>query len=423
MMYLAEGPGEIRVTTAPRLASGVASSLTAALVVADDQVREELRKILSELSVHVVLEQPAAAEWSVFMGRLSRRTPDLLLIDAPQFQDPFVGAAREIKSLPSAPAVFAVVGQTDAEAALKAIRAGAVAGILPPLDSSLRDALQRVGHGRAVPERDRLQSGKAIGFLSAKGGCGATILACQVAAGLRQLTEHEVLLADFDFGVGALGGLMQAQTPYSSLDAIKRHSAPDFYGWGELVWKALSRLDVLPAPDKPFCEELPEAHRFRAALKSMQLEYGWVVMDLGRGLNFPLRALAEDLDRLFLVSTPDTPALYQAKRVVQSLASNGCSLRHLTCLLNRMSKHCPFTPKEIQDLLGVDTCWELAELPELEQAFSRGRLVGVESRSGRRLMTFVSRIAGLKPVEVPSRQSILGLTRLLPEVRGVALHD
>jgi pilus assembly protein CpaE len=392
--------------------------LTAALVVADEKVREELRGALSSLSVRLVMEQPAAAQWSAFMGRLRRLTPDLLLIDAPQFQDPFVAAAHEIKSLSPGPAVLAVIAEADAEAALKAIRAGANECVMPPFDSSLREALERVCRRRTASAREQPPAGKAIGFLSVKGGCGATTIACHVAMGLRQATAHDVLLADFDLDVGMVGYLMKAQTPYSLLDAVKRHNSPDFRPWGELVWKAQSRLEVLPAPAKPPCKEPLEVSQFREALKFMQSQYGWVVADLGRGFNFLSRALVEELDRLFLVSTPEVPALYQAKQMVQSLVGGGYDLHRLALILNRAPKHREFTSKELRDLLGVRVSWELAELPELEQAFGQGRLVAAESPSGRQLAALAMKIAGVSPVKIQSQYSIFGLKRLLPEWFG-----
>lgn len=392
--------------------------LTAALVVAEDKVREELRRILSALSVRLVMEQPAAAEWSLFIGRLRRLTPDLLLIDAPQLQDRFVGAAREIKSLSPAPALIAVVAETDGEAALRAIRAGANECILPPFESSVRQVLERVRRLRAAAEWEQPPAGKAIGFLSVKGGCGATTLACHVAVGLHQTTRHEVLLADFDLDVGMAGYLMKAQTPYSVLDAVKRHNSPDFRYWRELAWKAQPRLDVLPAPAKPPWKESLEAYEFRELLKSMQSQYGWVVADLGRGFNFLSRGLVEELDELFLVSTCDVPALYQAKQMVQSLVRGGYNLHRLGLILNRAPKHRGFTSKELCDLVGVRVLWELPELVELERAFGQGRLVAAESRSGRQLAALTMKIAGAAPVKPQSEYSIFSLKRLLPEWFG-----
>jgi pilus assembly protein CpaE len=350
----------------------------------------------------------------VFIGRLRRLTPDLLVIDGQQFRDPFVGAAHEIKSLSPAPAVIAVVAEADAEAVLKAIRAGANECIMPPFGVSLREALERVCRRQAAAELEQPRAGKAIGFLSVKGGCGATSIACHVAAGLHQATEHQILLADFDVNVGMVGYLMKAQTPYSLLDAVKRYSTPDFHRWSELVWKAESRLEVLPSPTGPPSKETPEVLEFREVLRFMQSQYDWVVADLGRGFNHLSRGLLEELDGLFLVSTAEVPALYRAKQMIQSLADGGYDVRRLVLILNRIPKYREFTSKELRDLLGVPVYWELPELPELQRAFVQGRLAPAESRSARQLTALAAKIAGVRPAKIPPGSSSFGLKRLLP---------
>jgi Flp pilus assembly CpaE family ATPase len=235
-----------------------------------------------------------------------------------------------------------------------------------------------------------------------------------VAAGLHQATEHQILLADFDVNVGMVGYLMKAQTPYSLLDAIRRHSTPDFHRWSELVWKAEFRLEVLPAPAKPHWKETLEVSQFREVLRFMQSQYDWVIADLGRGFNYLSRGLLEELDGLFLVSTADVPALYRAKQMIQSLVDGGYDLRRLALILNRPPKYRGFTSKELRDLLGLPVFWELPELPELERAFVQGRLAPAESRSARQLTDLAAKIAGVGPVKTPSRNSGFGLRRVLP---------
>lgn len=391
---------------------------TAALVAADEKVREELRDCLSRLGVRLVVDQPALLEWSAFMGRLRRLTPDLLVIDSPQFQDPFVGAAHAIKSLSPGPTVIGVIDKPDAEAALKAIRAGANECVMPPFEASLREALDRICRLRAAREREQLPAGKAIGFLSAKGGCGATTVACHVAVGLRQATQHEVLLADLDLDLGMAGFLMKAQTPYSVVDVANRLNSLDFRSWGEMVWKDPPRLDVLPAPATPLHKDLPDPALFRGLLQAMQSQYGWVIADLGRGLSHLTRAVTEELDRLFLVFTPDVPSLYRTKQVVLSLSQNGHSPNRLALILNRVPKHCEFTRKDIEGLLGVRVFWELSERFEHEQAFREGSLVAADSPSCRQLAALTAMIADIKPVELQSQYSIFSLKKLLPERFG-----
>lgn len=390
--------------------------LTAALVLADEKLREELRGYLPRLPVRLVLEQPAVAQWPRFLARLKRATPDLLLIDFSQFQRLFAGAAQALKSLSPPPAIVVVHDRVDAETILKCIRAGADEFVVPPFGPSLREALGHVCRQRAEQECHERPSGQVVGFVSAKGGCGATTLACHVAVGIRQATKHEVLLADFDLQVGMVGYLMKAETPHSTLDAAYRASSLDFRSWREMVWHAQPRLDVIPAPDRLWCYGEPlDSGPFREVIRSVRAHYGWVVVDLGRGLNSISRGIVEELDRLFVVSTPDVPALFQGKQIVQSLIHSNYNGYRLRFILNRAPKHREFTKKEVHDLVGLPVYSELAESSELEQAFARAKLVAADSRPGKQLADLAMQIADVKPVEIRAQYSILGLKQLLPE--------
>ena len=90
--------------------------------------------------------------------------------------------------------------------------------------------------------------GKMIGFLSAKGGCGATTLACHVASELQNVTQKNVLLADLDLTSGMVGFLMKTPSSYSILDAIKNLSRLDESLWKALVVEHRPGLSVMPAP-------------------------------------------------------------------------------------------------------------------------------------------------------------------------------
>jgi len=139
---------------------------------------------------------------------------------------------------------------------------------------------------------------------------------------------------------------------------------------------------------------------------------------LGRGLNFCTRALAEELDELFLVTTPDVPALYQTKQVIESLVRLGCNVNRLGLIVNRVPKGCEFTTRDIQDLLRVRVCSELAECAELEQAFGQGRLVAAGSSFSKQLAALVKKIAAAKVAGGKSKSSVFGVTRLLPAAQS-----
>jgi pilus assembly protein CpaE len=389
--------------------------LTTALVVADEELRQEVRTCFHGLPVRIVLEQPAITKRSAFLESLRRVTPDLVIIDNLQFNDPFKGVARGIKSLSPMPSIMVVHQTGDSDAILRAIRAGANESVFPPVESNLREALDRLCRQRAALEAASRPPGKVVGFLSAKGGCGATSVACHVASTLARIAEQEILLADFDVEAGNVRFLIRGTTPYSILDAARSAHRLDLSYWKGLTWSSQPHLDVIAAPEKPACKEPLDPRPFREVLHFARLQYGWVVADLSRSLSFFTRTLVEELDQLFLVSNVEVLALYQTKQIVHSLFASSYSQHRLHLVLNRAPKQRAITHKEMQNLLGLPVYAKLADRPEIEEACSEGRLVTADSVPGKRYTELAVKMAGEQVATLEARYSIPGLKKLLPE--------
>jgi pilus assembly protein CpaE len=387
--------------------------LTAALVIANRDLRRGVQASLDDLSVRVVLERETIAEWPAFLERLTRLTPDLLLIDSPQFHDEIEGGAQRIKCLYPAPSVIVIHDSAESEAILRAIRAGADEFVCPPLETNLRAAIEHVARNLVADCPPDRQEGKIVGFLSSKGGCGATSIACHVAVELPRKTKQETLLVDCDVDLGIVGLLMKANTLNSVLDAAKTVERMEFGNWKELTWSAQPRLDVVRAPERPPRDEGVDPEIVEKLFRFVRSRYDWVIADLGRGLNFFVRSLLREFDELFLISTWDVLALYQTKQIVQTLRWSGYQDQHIHVVLNRTPKWCTFTRKDIQQALAVPVWSTLAERPELEEAFKAGTLVASETRPGKELAALTGRIADFRRAENQS-------TELHPAVRKPA---
>lgn len=332
--------------------------LTVGLAIADKELREEIRACLRSLPARVVLEQSEQVETL----QLKRLGPDLLLVEAFPPAEPLDLLIRRFKAV--APGALAVVihRSPDPELILGAMRAGADEFVIPPLEANLGLALERMAARLARESEPRL-TGKVVGFLSSKGGCGATTVACHVASELQRTTSHDILLADLDMEAGMAAVFMKAKTPYSLSDAIQNVHRLDYSLWKALVSRERPRLDVMPAPS-PFTVHAPLGpEQFREVFRLVRSIYGWVVVDLGRSLNAVSASLLDGLDELCVVSTPSVMALYQAKLVVQRLLEVGFPRQQLRLILNRVPRRREFTAGEVQKLVGLPVYAELEDRP------------------------------------------------------------
>ena len=224
----------------------------------------------------------------------------------------------------------------DSQQILRSIRAGADEFVHPPWEQNLTVALQRLA--AAVDPKTDPQNGKVIAFLSAKGGCGATTLACHVATNLHRRTGKSVLLADLDLTSGMVDFLMKTHTTYSILDATQNVPRLDASLWKALATEVKSGLSVIPAPVSFAYQQSPEHDDLCATIRFMRTQHDWVVLDLGRSLNSVASTVYNEVDQIFLVSVLEVIALHGLRNIVRRLTEWGQDLDKLQLILNRAPK-------------------------------------------------------------------------------------
>lgn len=379
------------------------------VLMARSELRDELLARLRDYPVRVFFEQPETLDWSEFLERQKRLRTDVLFVDAKGLPVPFEGLASRVKAVSPAPAIIALQDSADAETILQTLRAGADDFLVRPLDGGLRNAIEKVVEARAERIDPDTASGRLLGFVSAKGGCGATTVACHVALELRRSLGKEVLLADLDLDGGLVGFLTKALSPYSVLDAANNTHRLDSSYWKALVATHRSGVEVIPAPVNPPAGGSIDGQRLLEVMRFVRTHYAWVVTDLGNRVTPAARILLPQFDELFVVTTSDCTGLYQAKRTIQFLLDNGCKHKRLRLILNRVKSRGP-TDEELEHLLSLAPYADLPDDPELEGIYAEGKMAGAESRVGRALTQLGRKVAGV-PEENPKPRTLVSTWR------------
>ena len=379
---------------------------TVGLAIETRELWEQVQAALRSLSVRVVMEQRDLHNWPAFLEKLESLRPEVVLLDIAQLSQPLEEAVRGVRA--ASPDSMLVVLHTTAEpdTILTAVRAGAHEFLYPPLESNLRKAVERKSEGRGRVRENVRPSGKVVGFLAAKGGCGATTIACHLAAELGRVSAQRAersLLADLDLESGIVGFLMKVKSPYSVLDAVQNLHRLDISYWNALVSTDWSGLEILAAPTGYMPKEPVAGEALRQVLTLVRTNYAWTVVDLGCTLNLATLTILDEIDDIFLVTTLEVPALHQAKHAVQMLMNAGNGNR-LHVILNRTPQRPDVTPEELERILGlpIDTM-----LPNdyyaLYDAFCKGKLLPPGSHLSRQLSAFALRLAGA-PAEKGKRR-------------------
>src|SRR5579885_2016057 len=312
--------------------------LTIGLAIENREIWEEVQSCLSDLPFRVIVEHQDLSDVSNFLDRLERMRPDVVLLDIGGLRVSLEGAVAAIRTAIGDPMIIALNTAADAETILAAMRAGVNEYLHPPM----RDGLKRALDKRAI-ERSRRSGtgakggGKALGFLSAKGGCGATTIVCHVASELGRQSQ-KVLLADLDLDAGMIGFITKTKAAYSVLDAINNLHRLDISYWKALVSNGIPGVEIISSPMALASKQQPRDDQVRQVLAFARPHYDWTVVDLGRSLSRLAMAALEEIDEACLVTTLEVPALHQCKQIIQTLLDSGYGKHRLKLILNRSPK-------------------------------------------------------------------------------------
>jgi pilus assembly protein CpaE len=374
--------------------------IAAGIVVETKEIWDELTLSFQELSVRLLFElSEVPTDWAGFLDRLDRVRPDVVLLDVTSLREPLEDVVRRIRSTAAQPAVFALHTEAKPDSILTALRAGVSEYLYPPFREPLKAAFERLAHVRAKTADRRKYAGKIIAFVSAKGGCGATTIACNVAAELPEQMNGKVLLADLDLQTGMIGFLAKAKSQYSLADAVNNLQRLDESYWRALVSNGIPNLEIISAPSTPGAKEL-SAPQLKQVIGFARTQYDWLVLDLGRNLNASTLAILDLVDEAFIITTHEIPALHQAKQMIRFLLEAGYAESKLHLVLNRIPKRMDVTLEEMEKMLGLSIFATVAnDYNSLQEAYGEGRFVNTGSNLGKSIERLTTKIAGTTEVK------------------------
>ena len=373
--------------------------LTAAFVITNRTVWEQAHACIQNLPVRLAVEHGMGpndlAETDGLLDRIERHRVDVVLVEAGRIGLPLEEFVRRIRNTAAQSAVFVLNPDASPELILEALRAGANEYLYPPLADTLRDALRRLSAARSKGGSDTSNAlGKMFGFLSARGGCGATTIAVHVATGVarRVGTGQPTLLADFDFDAGLLRFLMKSKNTYSVRDALDNLRRMDSSLWKALVSSHADRLDVIPAPDEVAAKRSPGREEMMHLMRFIRSAYPVSIADFGRDISVAALDSLPELEALYLVTTPDFASLEHAKRAIRNVEERGFAGNRLKILLNRGGDR-KTNSEEVEKILGRPCEAVLRnDHSSLYDAYSEGRFLPPTNGLGKELQALADSI-------------------------------
>jgi pilus assembly protein CpaE len=374
--------------------------LTIGLAIENRELWDGVQSTLSTLPFRIIVEHQDVGDVSNFLDRLERMRPDVVLVDISGWREPLEGLVASIKSAAGDPMIIALNTSAQADAILSSLRAGINEYLFPPLQETLRKSLERRSMEKS---RGRVKgTGKSLGFVSAKGGCGATTLVCHVAAELGRINQ-KVLLADLDLDAGMVGFITKTKSVYSILDAVNNLHRLDISYWKALVSNGIPGVEIVSTPLALASKQYPKDDQVRQILAFARPHYDWTLVDLGRSLSRMCMAALDEVDELCLVTTLEVPALHQSKQIIQTLLDGGFGKNRVKLILNRAPKRLDITPAELEKMLGTPIfCMVPNDYPELYETYAEGRMLNRNSELGKSMTRLAAKLANLEEDPSPN---------------------
>lgn len=223
--------------------------------------------------------------------------------------------------------------KADPELLVRCMRAGAREFLTFPLAPDvIEEALVRAAARRPQVRTEKKRAGRLLTFMGAKGGAGATMLACNFAVALAKETGQKTVLIDLDLPLGDAALNMGITAEFSTIDALNSAERLDARFLDQLLVKHSSGVWVLAAPGK-FLQYHPSNESIDWLLYVARQEFDNVVVDLGSKLDLMGTSAYKDANTFYLVTQSSIPELRNSNRLVQQFF--GGNLPKLEIVINR----------------------------------------------------------------------------------------
>lgn len=250
---------------------------------------------------------PAAVE---FYG--SAPTPNLVIVESKGRAEDILGHLDGLAEVCDPGTKVLVIGHVnDVLLYRELIRRGVSEYVVAPLD--LFDVLRAIGDLYHSPEAALL--GRSVAFIGAKGGCGSSTIAHNVAWSIAKTFANDVMVADFDLAWGTAGLDFNQDPTQGVLDALLSPERIDEVFLDRLLTKCSDHLSLLAAPallDRTYdFDELTFDPTVEVARGNVPV----VVLDLPHQWTDWVRRQLREADEVVIVATPDLANLRNAKNL------------------------------------------------------------------------------------------------------------
>lgn len=233
--------------------------------------------------------------------------------------------------------------------------------------SRLREQLD-TGDASAAPSHH----GRVVTVFSAKGGCGKTTLATNLAASLADSGRGSVALLDLDLAFGDVAIALQLFPSHTIADAVPIGEDLDGPALQSLLTAHRSGLKALVAPMEPSAGESIDVTLVTRILDLLREEFDYVIVDSPPALDDNVLAAFDRSDVVALLATLDIPALKNLKLTLETLDLISFPRDRLKIVLNRADSKVGLALSEVEKTLKAPIVAQIPSSREVPASTNRG---------------------------------------------------
>jgi len=228
------------------------------------------------------------------------------------------------------------------------------------------------------PIEDSRELGRVITVFSAKGGCGKTTLATNLAAAIADGGRRSVCLLDLDLAFGDVAIALQLFPAHTLADAVPIADTLDATGIEALLTPHSPGLTTLVAPVEPGAADIPTPV-VASVLHLLREMFQYVVVDTPPAFTDHVLAAFDESDMLALIATLDIPALKNLKLTLETLDLLNYPRDKWRVVLNRSDAKVGLAMSEVEKTLRVPIASEIPSSRDVPASINRGVPIVLES--------------------------------------------
>jgi pilus assembly protein CpaE len=261
--------------------------------------------------------------------------------------------------------------------------------------------------GTATAGGDARVEGRVVTVFSAKGGCGKTTVATNLAASLAADGERNVCIVDLDLAFGDVAIALQLMPTRTITDSAAMVGTMDEQGVRSLVTPHSPGLDTVLAPTEPGQAERVDVKVVGELVRVLRRMYDYVVIDTPPAFSEHVLAAFDASDCYILLATLDIPALKNLRLTLEMLELLGYPQAGWLVALNRSDSKVGLAVDEVERTLRSPVLVQIPSSRAVPASINKGVPIVLDdpshavSQAVRQLSRLVAERSGASPHQTP----------------------